>query len=151
MGKKALPFLSNNEPILSWLSTVLPDFERLYPDRYHMFVWHSVFHRRRSSDNLEGMCSEHHGPGRKTRYLFSNLQSHADAVLYLAALGIAPYFTEVRWNFRFIYFPQRKRIGVALKLRTCVNWCGVSTPVAQCNWKWDVGLKAANAKERDTD
>lgn len=37
-AKIEIPSLSNNEPILSWLNTVLPDFGRLNLDKYHMLV-----------------------------------------------------------------------------------------------------------------
>lgn len=37
-AKMGIPSLSNNEPILSWLNTVLPDFGRLNLGKYHMIV-----------------------------------------------------------------------------------------------------------------
>lgn len=130
--KTEIPSLSNNEPILPWLNTVLPDFGKLNLDKYHKLVWHSVFRHLRTSNNLEGMCSEHHGAGRKNRHLLRNLQSHADTILHLAVLSTAHYLTRVRGNLdvhaHTLYLPAREEVWCSPEETRSVWGPGVPFP-----------------------
>lgn len=116
--KNTTPFLSNSEPIPSWLDTVLPDFGRLNLDKYHMLFWHNAFCHPVSSDNPEGTCSEHHEPARKKQVL------ETCSLMQLLSC-ITPYLAEVRGNLwvhsDHLYLPTEKRDGCSPKTHMCTS------------------------------